>query len=398
MVVLGALGDDAGDAAGLVLFQLGQAGLEVDAVAQLFNVLLQQLVAGHAAAAVVGVLDLGVHVIGVVLCVLGRPLGLVAAGVDHVHTVLVGHDLAHKVDHLAGLVDPGLDDALVALAGSVAGDLAQQLGAVHLDAVLHRAEAVHGAHPVAGVLHVGVLLDDAEVQAVLGGESSGEHTAVAGTDDDNVGVHGLGDGSLVNVGLGAQPVVCVAGGQLHAGDHSLALSLCVAALGGLHDSVGGDGGAGHAVDLGRTGSQQLLAQLVGSGSAEGSGLAGGIDHDIGDSALGEGHGDLDSGADALGGALVGAGDVGAGSAGSGGGGRTGGGIAGSQGAGGHTAHGGSSGDLQKALAGDLVHDFSLFLFFFVCRDPSSQTSTIFCRAEKDYNAKQRCLQFIFLIL
>ena len=32
--------------------------------------------------------------------------------------------------HLTGLVDPGLDNALVALAGSVAGDLAQQLGTV----------------------------------------------------------------------------------------------------------------------------------------------------------------------------------------------------------------------------------------------------------------------------
>ena len=100
-------------------------------------------------------------------------------------------------------------------------------------------------------------------------------------------------------------------------------------------------------------------QLFGSGSTEGSGLAGGVHHHIGDSAVREGHGDLDGGGDALGGALVGAGDVLTGSTGGSG---AGGGIAGSQSAGGHTAHGGGSGDLQKAFAGDLVHRDALFLF------------------------------------
>ena len=44
------------------------------------------------------------------------------------------------------------------------------------------------------------------------------------------GVHRLGDGSLVDVGLGAQPVVLVAGGQLNGGHNGLALGLCIACL------------------------------------------------------------------------------------------------------------------------------------------------------------------------
>ena len=209
MVILGALGDDAGDAASGILLQLCQRGLEVHIVAQLLNVLQQQLVTGCAGAAVIGVLDLGVHIVGVVLGVLGRPLRLIAVGVDHLDTVLVFHDGADELDHLTGLVDPGLDNALVALAGSVAGDLAQQLGTVHLDALCLCAEAVHSADPVTGILHVAVLLDDAEVQAVSSSVSSCAHAAVASADDEDVGVHGLGDGSLVDVRLLALAAGCV---------------------------------------------------------------------------------------------------------------------------------------------------------------------------------------------
>ena len=46
VVVIHVLGDNAGDAAFGVLFQLSQAGLKVYAVAQLLDVLQQQLVAG----------------------------------------------------------------------------------------------------------------------------------------------------------------------------------------------------------------------------------------------------------------------------------------------------------------------------------------------------------------
>jgi len=307
-----------------------------------------------------------------VLCILSRPCSLAAGGEIADPAVLVFQNAAHKVVHGGRLVDPGLDHALVALAGSVAGDLAQQLGAVEglLTGSLGGG-GVDGAVPVAGVLHVAVLLDDAEVQAVGGCIGSGKHAAVAGAHDEDVGVHRLGDGSLVDVGLGAQPVVLVAGGQLNGGHNGLALGLCIAALGSLHDGLGGDGGAGHAVDLGRTGSQQLIAQLVGSSSTDGSGLAGGVHDHVGHGAVGEGHGDLDGGGNALGSALIGAGDVGAGCTGSGsaagssGGGGAGGCIAGSQSTGGDTAHGGGSGDLQKAFAGDLVHS-GFLLFLFLC--------------------------------
>ena len=358
MVILGALGDDAGDSASGVLLQLCQRGLEVNIVAQLTDVVQQQLVTGCAGAAVIGVLDLGVHIVGVVLGVLGRPLRLIAVGVDHLDTVLVLHDGADELDHLPGLVDPGLDNALVALAGSVAGDLAQQLGTVHLDALCLCAEAVHSADPVTGILHVAVLLDDAEVQAMSSSVSSCAHTAVASADDEDVGVHGLGDGSLVDVRLLAQPIGLVTGGQLNGSYSCLSLCLCKAALGSLLHGIGGDGGAGHAVDLVRAGVQQLVLQLLGSSSAVGSGLAGGIDHNVGHSAVGEGHGDLDGGRDALGSTLIGAGDVGTGCTGSSGG-RAGS-IAGSQSTGSHTRHGSCGSDLQKTFTGDLVH-FAWFL-------------------------------------
>src|SRR5699024_77891 len=105
--------------------------------------------------------------------------------------------------------------------------------------------------------------------------------------DDDVGVPGLGDGGLVDVGLSAQPVVLVAGGQLDRGDHRLAHCLGIAALGGLHHRVGGDGGPGNAVDLGGAGFQQLLLQFLGGGRAVGGGLAGGVHHHVGDGGLRE---------------------------------------------------------------------------------------------------------------
>ena len=371
MVVLGALGDDTGDAAGGILLQLGKAGLEVDAVAQLLNVLLQGFVAlqpGSRLAGAVVVLLHGVEIIGVVLGVLGGPSSLSTRSKLALPAELIFQNAAHEIVHGSRLVDPSLDNALVTLAGSIAGDLAQQLGLIGRGGTGgFGSSGVDGAVPVAGVLHYSILLDDAEVQAVGGCISGGKHTAVACAHDEDVGVHGLGDGGLVDIRLLAQPIGLVAGGQLDAGHGGFALGLCKAALGGLHDSLGGHGGAGHSVDLGRTGSQQLLLELVCSGSAVGSGLAGGIDHYIGHSAVGEGHGDLDGGGNALCGALIGAGDVGAGGgrcAGSGGGGA--GGVAGSQCTGGNTGHGRSGRDLQKTFARDLVHCGSSFLLFFVC--------------------------------
>src|SRR5699024_12011658 len=103
----------------------------------------------------------------------------------------------HKVVHGGGLIDPGLNHTLIAAAAHGAGNFAQQLGAVHRrDALLLGLAAVDGAVPVAGLHDGGVLLDDAEVQAVLSGKGGGTHAAVAGAHDDNIGVPGLGDGGL----------------------------------------------------------------------------------------------------------------------------------------------------------------------------------------------------------
>src|SRR5699024_6656170 len=104
---------------------------------------------------------------------------------------------------------------------------------------------INRAVPVTGVLDHAVLLDDPEVQAVLGSVGGSAHTAVAGADDQDIGVPGLGDGFLVDVGLGAQPVVLVAGGQLDDLDVGDALGLVDALLGSLDDALGGDGSAGN---------------------------------------------------------------------------------------------------------------------------------------------------------
>ena len=362
VVICGALGDHAGDAAVGILFQLGKAGVKVDAVAFAFNVLLEHHVAGLFSAAVIDLLHRE-HQLALAHLRVIRPLGFIAGGqVAHIVIRFVFQDAGNKIMHGSGFVDPGLDHALVAATAHRTGDLAQQLGAVNRsDPFFLCFAAINGAVPVTGLHDGRILFDQAEIQPVLCSISGCAHTTVACAHDDDIGIPCLGDGGLVDVGLGAQPVVLIAGRQLHARNHSLALGLCVAALGSLHHGIGGDGRAGNTVDLGRTGSHQLLAQLIGSGSAVGSGLAGGVHYHVGHGAVGEGHGDLDGGGDALGSALVSAGGIQTGGA-AGGSGGAGGGVAGGQSTGGDTAHGGGSGDLQKAFAGDLVHRYALFLF------------------------------------
>ena len=366
VVVGSALGDNAGDTAVGILFQLGKAGIKVDAVALALDILLKYYVAGLFGAAVIDLLHRE-HQLALAHLRIIRPFGFIAGGqIAHIAVRLAFQNAGNKIVHGSRLVDPSLNYALVAATAHGAGDFTQQFGTVNRsDSLFLRFTAVDGAVPVTGIHNGRILLDDAEIQTVLRSIGSCAHTAVACTYNDDVGIPCLGDGSLVDVGLFAQPIALVTGGQLHAGDHGLALGLCVAALGGLHHGIRGDGRAGNAVDLGRTGSKQLLAQLIGSGSTVGSSLAGGVHHHVRHSTVGEGHGDLDGGRDALGSALVGAGDVLTGSTGGGrGGSRAGGGIAGSQSTGGHTTHGGSSGDLDKALTGDLVHKYTLFLLFF----------------------------------
>ena len=360
VVVGSALGDHAGDASIGIFFQLGKAGVKVDAVAFALNVLLEHHIAGLFSAAVIDLLHRE-HQLALAHLRVIRPLGFIAGGqVAHIVIRFVFQDAGNKIMHGSGFVDPGLDHALVAATAHRTGDLAQQLGTVHRgNALLLCFAAINGAIPVTGLHDGRILFDHAEIQPVLCSISGCAHTTVACAHDDDIGIPCLGDGGLVDVGLGAQPVVLVAGGQLHARNHSLALGLCVAALGSLHHGIGGDGRAGNTVDLGRTGSHQLLAQLIGSGSTKRSGLAGGVYHHVGDGAVGEGHGDLDGGGDALGSALVGAGNVLTGGTGGGGAGSS---VAGGQSTGSDTAHGGGSGDLQKAFAGDLVHRYALFLF------------------------------------
>ena len=129
-------------------------------------------------------------------------------------------------------------------------------------------------------------------------------------------------------------------------------------------AIGGVGGTGNAVDLGALGVQQRLLEVLGRVDSQLEGLVGGVHLDLGDGGLREGHGDGDV-VHALCGGSVGACGIHrcTGSCG-GSGSRGAGGVAGRQSTGGDTAHGGGSGDLQKALARDLFHEISPFPFFF----------------------------------
>ena len=79
------------------------------------------------------------------------------------------------------------------------------------DAVVKKAlflcfAAINGAIPVTGLHDGRILFDQAEIQPVLCSISGCAHTTVACAHDDDIGIPCLGDGGLVDVGLGAQPV------------------------------------------------------------------------------------------------------------------------------------------------------------------------------------------------
>ena len=65
---------------------------------------------------------------------------------------------------------------------------------------------VDGADPHARALHGARLLTEHEVEAEIGGCSRGGEARIAGADDEQVDGFGLSD--LVDLGFGAQPVLC----------------------------------------------------------------------------------------------------------------------------------------------------------------------------------------------
>ena len=109
-------------------------------------------------------------------------------------------------DDVFALADPDVDDALVALAGRVAGELVQQASLVHMGARCFGVACVDGAEPMAGLLDVAGLLAQREVKAeVRGGRGCG-HAAVAGANDEQLRLARLDDVCRVDLGCGAKPV------------------------------------------------------------------------------------------------------------------------------------------------------------------------------------------------
>ena len=96
--------------------------------------LKQQLVPGGTTGAIIGILDLRGHIIGVVLGVFCRPLGLVTVGVDHFHAVLAvsyTHLDVYKRQGLtlvAQMIDAFRALEVGAVGTGLVNHLAQQLG------------------------------------------------------------------------------------------------------------------------------------------------------------------------------------------------------------------------------------------------------------------------------
>ena len=344
MAVLGVLGDGAAHAAVGVLLELHERGVEVDGVPGAFDDLLEHDVARRLPPEA-GDLLLGEEVRRVLVGALLGPVGSLAAGeLERVVIGLVLGDIGHEVVHGRRLVDPHAHDALVALAAGIAADLGEQLAAVdRLAARLLGGGGVDGAVPVARVLHDAGALDQAEVEPVLGGVGARGAAGVARAHDQNVGVPGLGDERLVDLGLGAQPVLGALVVPLHGLGDLLALGLGDALGRRRHGAVAGHRGAGDDVDRAVLLGDEGVLQRGGEHAADPGRLARDVDDGLGDGGLVEGQRDRD-GAHAGAGRRVGARGV-----------RGGGGVG--QGGGGAGERGGTEDDggaLDEVPAGDGV--------------------------------------------
>ena len=163
----------------------------------------------------------------------------------------------------------------------------------------------------------GLLLQNGDLCAHLGGLDGGDDTGGAGTADHDVHIalfgkvgNGLKDhrgGVDVFSGNVGENIGTVRfnRGLDEAGVDGFSLGLGNAVLQGDADGFAGQGGAGHAVDLGALGSHNLREQVVMSGLTDGRGLFGEIQDHIHDGVFIEGGGDGD-GAHAGGSGRVGA--------------------------------------------------------------------------------------------
>ena len=338
--------------------------------------LIAEVVGVHAVLPHTGQILAGAHVGKDLLLVVVQQAGGILVAVHEAAVAvlgLVGQAGAVQIPHqgLFGVLDVGIQQA------GVGAPVAQAIGHVHphLLAGLGGLGLDDGGAAVALAHHDALLLQQGHMAAQLGCPACCGHTGCTGTHNDHVKVLGLVRGNVAQLHhrglhfLGGQAVghhgLGLAG---LGGGHGHALGLVDAALGGLLDGTGGDGGTGMAVHLAGLCVQDLLHHLVGDVGTVALGLVCHVDLHVGDGigAEGHGHGDRGGGVDAGGGSAVGTGGVG-----------TGGGCAGSHAAGSSlvaaggqqtgssSAQGAQTCSVQEVAAGDLVaHNSSLLLVFF----------------------------------
>ena len=140
----------------------------------------------------------------------GAQIILVAGGVHDdavvgraardVQLVLVHPILAHLLDdvlqELAGVVDVGLDDALVGAALVAAVDLTHEILGIDLGGAVGKGPGVVDGADLAADVHVGLFLlrlHNSSGQTVLGGVLGGPGTGLAAADDDDVERAAVGD-------------------------------------------------------------------------------------------------------------------------------------------------------------------------------------------------------------
>ena len=118
------------------------------------------------------------------------------------------------IDGLARILRPDVVQARVAVAVGVAHEVVAYLVLVDLAAGLLLQAAVERAQVVADAAADGGLLEADDLRALLSGRASGEQAGRAGAAHEDLGVDGLDDLVLGNLGLSAQPIVHCSGGLL----------------------------------------------------------------------------------------------------------------------------------------------------------------------------------------
>ena len=206
-VAVGALGDDARHAAGLVLLKLdhGAAVAELDAVVG--GVRLEDLaVLSRAAvlhASVAGCPVAVLHLVGI----------LVEVMVGAVHKLAAGllAQVAVPLNRLGRLVCPQAKQLGIDVGGGVHGHLAADVERLDVGVVGKLVLGADGAKGTANARAHLVLLDDENLRAVLGGRAGSEKAGGTCANNKHVAVERLDDVALSDLGCGAEPCGGVGG-------------------------------------------------------------------------------------------------------------------------------------------------------------------------------------------